>query len=79
MIETRDEAQLRLGTFPVELTQGIPPRLAAYMFFSAIESILTGSVVGALPARLLDDEGVLGNQVVDIFLRGVQGDRSSAS
>ncbi len=61
------------------LRPGIPPRLAAYMFFSAIESILTGSVVGALPAHLLQGDGVLGDQVVDIFLRGVQGDRSPAS
>lgn len=54
------------------IRKGVEPRVAAYTFFSIIESLLTGSVVGAISAKSKEEQDSLREQVVEIFLRGIQ-------
>jgi len=55
-----------------KIRKGVNPKVAAYTFFSIIESLLTGSVVGAISAKSKEEQDSLREQVVEIFLRGIQ-------
>ncbi|MEW6776401.1 MAG: TetR/AcrR family transcriptional regulator [Bdellovibrionota bacterium] len=54
------------------LRRSVPPRVAAYLFFSSIEALLTGFVVGAFTARSPGEQAHLRDQVVEVFLKGIQ-------
>lgn len=50
----------------------IEPRLAAYTFFSTVEALLTGSVVGAIPLDVPGEVDRIRDQVLEIFLQGIE-------
>lgn len=65
------EGMIRREVEAGRIRAGIDPRVAAYTFFSNIEALLTGSVLGAFVISNPEDQNRLRDQVVDMFLHGI--------
>ena len=65
------EGMIRLEMDQGRIRKSIEPRVAAYTFFSNVEALMTGSVLGAFVISNPEDQNRLRDQVVDMFLHGI--------
>ena len=65
------EGMIRREIEAGHIRPGVEPRVAAYTFFSNVEALMTGSVLGAFVVSNADEQNRLRDQVVDMFLHGI--------